>query len=243
MGPVSSRRPASPGGPSRSSGTRARPSAPRTSTGRGGAQRPASTRPAGREPRVAPGVERPVATASAWPRVLTVRSIVLFVVAMLAFVLLFPTVRAYFAQAAEVQAMRQQVADAKIRNDELRYELGRWDDDAFVAAQARERLAYVYPGEVALRVLDPESVVENVNPETGKTVTQGPVDVGFAVTPWYATLWNSLEVAGTVEVTAEGDPLPRPGSVDDVQLGGAQPDDAQPGDAQPGDAQPGGAKP
>lgn len=151
-----------------------------------------------------------MATASAWPRILTVRSIVLFVVAMLAFVLLFPTVRAYFAQAAELQAMRQQVEDAKARNEELRYELSRWDDDAFVAAQARERLAYVYPGEVALRVLDPESVVENVNPETGKGVTEGPVDVGFAETPWYTTVWNSFEVAGTVEVTEDGAPVPSP---------------------------------
>ncbi|MGP7960318.1 FtsB family cell division protein [Sanguibacter sp. A247] len=230
---MSSRRPVAPGGPSRSSGTRARPGAPRSSTGRGGAARPASTRPAGREPRVAPGVERPAATASAWPRTFTVRSIVLFVVAMLAFVLLFPTVRAYFAQTAELQAMRQQVVDAQVRNDELRYELGRWDDDAFVAAQARERLAYVYPGEVALRVLDPESVVENVNPETGKTVTQGPVDVGFAVTPWYATLWNSLEVAGTVEVTGEGDPVPRPKVSGDADEDVATPDETQPDGAQP----------
>ncbi|WP_240916058.1 septum formation initiator family protein [Sanguibacter sp. HDW7] len=206
---MSSRRPASPGGPSRSSGTRVRPSAPRSGSGRSGASRPESTRPAGREPRAASGVERPVASASAWPRILTVRSIVLFVVAMLAFVLLFPTVRAYFTQAAELQAMRQQVEDAKTRNDELRYELSRWDDDAFVAAQARERLAYVYPGEVALRVLDPESVVENVNPETGKGVTEGPVDVGFAETPWYATVWNSFEVAGTVEVTEDGAPVPQ----------------------------------
>ena len=225
---MSSRRPAPPGGPSRSSGTRARPSAPRATSGptgssraagtraagtraggaRAGSGRPGSTRPAGREPRAGAGVERPTATASAWPRILTVRSIVLFVVAMLAFVLLFPTVRAYFAQAAELQAMRQQVEDAKARNDELRYELGRWDDEAYVAAQARERLAYVYPGEVALRVLDPESVVENVNPDTGKGVTEGPVDVGFATTPWYATLWNSFEVAGTVEVADDGAPLP-----------------------------------
>ena len=152
------------------------------------------------------------------------RSIVLFVVAMLAFVLLFPTVRAYFAQAAELQAMQQQVADAKARNDELRYQLGRWGDDAFVAAQARERLAYVYPGEVALRVLDPESVVENVNPDTGKGVTEGPVDVGFAETPWYATMWNSFEVAGTVEVAADGSALPRP--VDDEELTGDSHGDA-----------------
>lgn len=170
------------------------------------AGRPASSRPAGREPRSVSGVERPRATASAWPRILTVRSISLFVVGMLAFVLLFPTVRAYFAQAAELQAMRQQVADALARAEELRYERDRWDDDAYVAAQARERLAYVYPGETSFRVLDPESVAEQVNPDTGKPVTEGPVDVGFAETPWYATMWNSFTVAGTVTVTEDGSP-------------------------------------
>lgn len=159
------------------------------------------------------------------------RSIVLCVVAMMAFVLLFPTVRAYFAQSADLQAMRASVADAAARNEELEYQLRRWDDPSFVASQARERLAYVYPGETAYRVLDPESVETAVNPDTGKAETKGPIDVGFADTPWYATVWNSLEVAGTVDVARENAaPTPTaPGGAPDGASGDGPDDGADAG--------------
>ncbi len=146
-----------------------------------------------------PEVARPVRT-TVWPRVLTVRAMVLFVVALLAFVLVFPTARSYFGQSAQLQALRAEVAAAQDRTSELEFQVSRWQDQAYVASQARERLAYVYPGETAYRVLDPELAEPAVNPDTGKGVAEGPVDVGFADTPWYGTIWNSLTVAGEVTV-------------------------------------------
>lgn len=119
--------------------------------------------------------------------------------------MLLPTLRGYLGQRSNLQAMREQVAAAEERQDELEFQLSRWRDEAFVASQARERLAYVYPGETAFRVLDPESVAPAVNPSTGKAVEDGVIDVGSASTPWYTAIWDSVEVAGEVEPVHEDD--------------------------------------
>lgn len=195
---MSARRPVTPASPVRAAG--AKPRAHRTDGGR-----PASSRPAGRETRSARSpATPPERPRSSWPRVLTMRSAALAIVVMLAFVMLFPTVRAYFSQAAHLEALRDEVTAAKERTAELEYQRRRWADDTFVASQARERLAFVYPGETAYRVLDPETVDAAVNPDTGKPESEGAVDVGFADTPWYTTIWHSFEVAGDVVVEPEG---------------------------------------
>lgn len=137
--------------------------------------------------------------ASVWPRVLTVRAFVLFIVLMLAFVMLLPTVRGYMGQRDKIQGMQADLVAAEERQDELEFQLRRWRDDNFVASQARERLAYVYPGETAFRVLDPEVVETLVNPDTGKAVEDGMLDVASVAAPWYSTIWKSVEVAGEVE--------------------------------------------
>ena len=139
-----------------------------------------------------------------WPRILTVRALVLFIVVLLAFVMLLPTVRGYLGQRSGLQALRADVIAAEERNEELEFQLGRWNDQAYVASQARERLAYVYPGETAFRVLDPESVVPAVNPETGKDVADGVVEMGFQDAPWYTTIWKSIEIADKIAVADDG---------------------------------------
>ncbi len=41
---------------------------------------------------------------------------------------------------------------------ELENDIARWDDKAYVTAQARDRLGFVFPGEQAIRVEHPEAV-------------------------------------------------------------------------------------
>ncbi|NMR21329.1 septum formation initiator family protein [Cellulomonas fimi] len=134
----------------------------------------------------------------------TVRAMVLFVVVLLAFVLLFPTVRAYLAQKADNERLAQQVEQARAVNDDLAAELARWDDDAYVAAQARERLAFVLPGETAYRVVDPEVVPDPTVPAVPETGSGPAVVPEDTTTPWYATIWESVRVAGEAEVSPPG---------------------------------------
>ncbi len=138
------------------------------------------------------------------------RALVLFVVGLLAFVLLFPTVRAYLAQRADNDRLVQHVAEARAKNDDLTAELERWTDEAYVAAQARERLAFVLPGETAFRVVDPETVPDPAAPTVDATGTGPALVEAGTTTPWYATIWESVKVAGAAGVAEANTPVPAP---------------------------------
>lgn len=141
------------------------------------------------------------------PRLFTVRAMVFSCVLLLAFVLVYPTLSSYLQHRAEVDQLRSQVEAARQRNDDLAAELLRWDDEAYVRAQARERLSFVMPGEKAFRVVDPEIV-----PDTAPAA-EGPASVldSGSTLPWYATVWESVQeagrtpVPGAVEPTVTGD--------------------------------------
>lgn len=146
------------------------------------------------------------------PRLFTVRAMVFACVLLLAFVLVYPTLHSYLKQKSDVDQLRSQVAAAQKRNEDLQADLDRWNDPAYVAAQARGRLSFVLPGEKAFRVIDPETV-----PDTAPT-EQGPaaaLDTG-ATLPWYASVWESVQVAGetpaaTTPETAATPAAPAPG--------------------------------
>ncbi len=129
------------------------------------------------------------------------------IVLLLAFAMVFPTMRAYLAQRSTLAALSADVAAAESREDDLRAELDRWDTDAYVIAQARSRLSYVMPGETAYRVIDPQTVVE----ETRVSSTDPGSDNGLAlpggssVAPWYATIWASVQMAGEAPVDGSDD--------------------------------------
>ncbi len=129
---------------------------------------------------------------------------VLGVVLLAGFALLFPTARAYLGQRAELEALAADVAAAEQREEELRAELDRWNDPAYVAAQARERLSYVMPGETSYRVIDPEIVRDEVSVEGESS---GPtVPSGADAAPWYTSVWESVRLAGEAELP--GEPAP-----------------------------------
>ncbi|HEY0217811.1 MAG TPA: septum formation initiator family protein [Cellulomonas sp.] len=119
---------------------------------------------------------------------------VMLIVVSIAFVLVFPTLRQYLDQQVQLEQLRAEVAAAEQDNEDLQAELDRWSDPAYVEAQARERLAFVMPGERALRVSDPEIVPEDT--ATSGTTTAGPAVESDPTRPWYAQIWDSVQVAG-----------------------------------------------
>lgn len=146
-----------------------------------------SRRPVSREPRFG------------WVRPLSVRVMVVGILALGAIALLVPTFMRYLDQRAQLTSLRAQVATAKATNEDLTNALSRWDDDSYVVAQARERLSYVFPGETAYKVIDPQTVVDtDTNPQTGQAVEDGAVTFSISQkdNTWYGTLWDSVEVAG-----------------------------------------------
>ncbi len=156
-------------------------------------------------------------------RLLSVRALLLGIVALIAFAIVFPTVRAYLGQRAQLDQLAAEVAAAEAREEQLGSELDRWRTDAYVVAQARERLSYVMPGETAYRVIDPEVVTEESHVSSADPGSDSglALPVGGATAPWYTTVWESVQLAGEA-------PLPSDGSSDaagdgdgstDVELG------------------------
>lgn len=126
---------------------------------------------------------------------MTVRSVMLFVVILVAFVVLAPTVRAYLTQQEQLRDLNDQIAAAQDRTTSLQASIDRWNDDAYVQQQARDRLGFVMPGETPYVVVDPETVTGEEPASSDET---GPV-VMPRTGPWYLTVWDSVQVAGEVD--------------------------------------------
>ncbi|OBI95530.1 septation inhibitor protein [Mycobacterium alsense] len=94
-------------------------------------------------------------------------------------------VRTYFAQRTEMDqlaaseaALRRQIADLEQKKVKLA-------DPAYIAAQARERLGFVMPGDIPFQVQLPPTGA--VSPEPGAE-TAKPANND----PWYTSLWHTI---------------------------------------------------
>ncbi|MDI2099515.1 FtsB family cell division protein [Ruicaihuangia caeni] len=100
-----------------------------------------------------PGADTP---AGAWLRGIRLPG---FAVSMLfllvaAIIVLAPSLRLLIEQQQDLAALREAVAKQQAEVEHLEEELARWDDPAYLEAQARSRLYYVYPGEISYLVID-----------------------------------------------------------------------------------------
>ena len=119
---------------------------------------------------------------------LTGRAAVLaLVVCMLAISLAYP-MREYLSQRGDIGDYTAKVAAQEKRVAELTRARERWNDPAYVKAQARERLHFVMPGETQYVVLEPD---EAPAPAPSKRSTRPAPE-----RPWFGDLWRSVEVAG-----------------------------------------------
>lgn len=102
-------------------------------------------------------------------------------VAVTLFLALAGPVRAWFAQRAEIAELRADVAATRERVAALQVEQERWDDPAFIAAEARRRLHFVLPGEVGYVTLGIES-----------TEDEQAAAAARADQPWFGALWSAV---------------------------------------------------
>ncbi|WP_345719178.1 septum formation initiator family protein [Actinomyces procaprae] len=130
---------------------------------------------------------------------LPMRLLILAVVLVLAFVVVFPSLRGYLTQRAQYDTVLEQIDEARASSTALEEELARWEDDDYVKAQARERLSYVMPGETTYVVVGADSFEDDA--ETG-----APQSHAEDRLPWYQELRESARVAGQVEEEEREDP-------------------------------------
>lgn len=160
---------------------------PRQSGSRGSA-RPAPRRTAGR-----PGVRSVTGAAGSVRRapahVRRLLTLALLVVVMGA--ILAPVLSGYLRQRADITAAEALIEQERAEIAEIESELSRWEDDAYVEQQARQRLRFVKEGETAFTVIDDRDEVY-----TEALPGMAPVsDEVLADSPWYGQVWESVKIA------------------------------------------------
>ena len=90
------------------------------------------------------------------------RIVVLASIAVLLAVTLVPTLRSYLRQQGQINALRDQVAAQRVDVTTLQKEQARWNDEAYVVQQARERLKFVKVGEKSYTVIDGRAAAKSV---------------------------------------------------------------------------------
>ncbi|MCV7103283.1 FtsB family cell division protein [Mycobacterium palustre] len=114
-------------------------------------------------------------------------------------------VRTYFAQRTEMNqlaaseaALRSQIADL----EQKKVKLG---DPAYIAAQARERLGFVMPGDIPFQVQLPPTAA--VPPQRGTDAAKPARN-----DPWYTALWHTIADTPHLPPTPPAEAPPNPPS-------------------------------
>jgi hypothetical protein len=103
------------------------------------------------------------------------------------------SMRAYLEQQQHLANLRASIAASKAHIAQMQREKRRWNDDAFVVAQARAHLGWVFPGEVGYQVVD-----ENGKPlGQDSTALSDPGAVTRHPRPaWWQSAWGTVVAAG-----------------------------------------------
>ncbi|MBI3228300.1 MAG: septum formation initiator family protein [Mycolicibacterium cosmeticum] len=94
-------------------------------------------------------------------------------------------VRTYFAQRAEMNQLKTAETQLRSQIDDLEQQKVKLADPVFIAAQARERLGFVMPGDIPYQVQLPPSAATPAAPGT----EDAPVK---STDPWYTSLWHTI---------------------------------------------------
>jgi cell division protein FtsB len=112
-------------------------------------------------------------------------------------------VRTYFAQRTEMKQLEATEAQLRSQITDLEQQKGKLADPVFIAAQARERLGFVMPGDIPYQVQLPASSSVPGTPGA-EPATANPNQ------PWYTSLWHTIADAphGVSPTIAPGAPPP-----------------------------------
>ena len=118
-------------------------------------------------------------------------------------------VRTYFAQRTEMKQLEATEKQLRAKIADLEQQKVKLADPVFIAAQARERLGFVMPGDIPYQVqLPPNGAVPGT--PGGEAPAKNPDQ------PWYTSLWHTIAdaphgVAPTIGPEAPPPAVPPPG--------------------------------
>jgi cell division protein FtsB len=108
--------------------------------------------------------------------------------------ILGPQINVLVEQRRDVADLEQLVREKEMAIDDLEKQRARWEDPAYIRAQARERLFYVMPGEISFIVISDVPIVERPLEKPSTAVQSTESD-------WVRGLFNSVMVAGLSDAT------------------------------------------
>jgi cell division protein FtsB len=116
---------------------------------------------------------------------------------VLAVIVLAPNLRIFVEQRQQIALLQASVDEAQQSVDDLTEDVGRWSDPAYIVAQARDRLFYVFPGDVSYLVVgDSDAVASSDGIPISDTIQTTQVD-------WVRTLLSSVYTAGLTDAPPE----------------------------------------
>ncbi len=122
-------------------------------------------------------------------------SLLLLIVAAL--VVLAPSLKTLVVQRQQIAELQAQVDDANSAVSELKGEVDRWKDPAYIESQARNRLYYVFPGDISYLVIGEKT---NTPTQNGQ-----PISAAIQTTKvdWMRSLLSSVYTAGLTQATPD----------------------------------------
>ena len=112
---------------------------------------------------------------------------------VLAVIVLAPNLRILIEQRQQIAALELAVQGTQGSVDSLKTDVTRWSDPAYIESQARERLYYVFPGDISYLVVG----------DAGEATTADGLPISSSIqttkVDWLHTLVASIYTAGLTD--------------------------------------------
>lgn len=120
------------------------------------------------------------------------RIVALALVLIAVTIMLAPTIRIFFSQRAEIHTIQADIAAKQADQTNLKDEISRWQDPAYVQQQARDRINMVMPGETSYWVFGDVGTSSSSSATSPAASNSSPADV-----PWTQSLLDAVRRAAT----------------------------------------------
>ena len=145
--------------------------------------------------------KKPAGAASAASVLLSLQAsgfaVTILILLVAGVVILSPALRVLAEQQQEISQLEDTLAASSLEVVQLEEQRERWKDPAYVETQARERLMFVYPGDITYLVIDDlESDLENSELDISPELVHASTD-------WRESLLASYLIAATTSRSTE----------------------------------------
>lgn len=129
-------------------------------------------------------------------------SLLMLAIIVLFVVVLAPSLRTLVQQQEQIAQQQREVAAQKADVAQKKQDVARWDDPAYIEAQARDRLLYVYPGEESYLVMGSG---EGSGDTKARTDSGSPVSstVQTPKVDWVQAMLSSVLESGLTKKTSD----------------------------------------